>query len=133
MKIMTSKIMTSNMKLSTWDIIKEMEAKTIIFTETNCYQGQQQLIHSLLNGIPVNPLYFVEDRKGNYSVLDGNWRLDNVVNYMKSKLFLKLSGKEQRRLENYLWQVNVIKYFFDRSDADVNEVKNILHFNWRNL
>ena len=126
------KIETSKRQLSTWDIIKAVEAKTITFTETNCYQGQQELIKALLNGFPVNPLYFVENSKGNYSVLDGNWRLGNVVNYMKSKLFLDLSGIEQRRLEDYLWQVNVIKYSFDRSDADVNEVKNMLHFNWRN-
>jgi hypothetical protein len=110
-----------------------MESKTITFTETNCYQGQQEFIKSLLNGFPMNPLYFVEDNEGNYSVLDGNWRVSNVVNYMKSKLFLDLSGRERRRLEDYVWQVNVIRYTFARTDADVNEVKNMLHFNWRSL
>ena len=124
---------TAKICLSSFDIIKAVEAKTITFTEANCYQNQQELIKSLLNGFPMNPLYFVEEIKGNYSVLDGNWRLGNIVNYMKSKLFLDLSDREQRRLEDYLWQVNVIKYSFDRTDADVNEVKNMLHFNWRNL
>jgi hypothetical protein len=127
------KIVTSRGDLSIFNIIKEVEAKTITFTETNCYQGQKELIQSLLMEIPMNPFYFLQDRKANYSVIDGNWRLENIVNYMKSKLFLDLSGREQRRLEDYLWPINVIQYSFDRTDADVNEIKNMLHFNWRNL
>lgn len=127
------KVKMDKIDLTNFDIIKCIEAKKITIIETNCYQGQQELIKSLLNGFFINPLYFVEDINGNYSVLDGNWRLGNVVNYMKSQLFLELSPKEQRRLEDYLWHVNVIKYYFDRKEEDVNEIKNILNFNWRNL
>lgn len=121
------------MRLSTVDIIKMVKAKEIIFTEINCYQGQQELIHSLLNQIYVHPLWFVQDRKSNYSVLDGNWRLDNVINYMKSKLFFDLSGTEQRILEDYVWRVNLITFNPDIADVDINKVKDMVHFNWRNL
>ena len=127
------KIRMQKTDFSNLEIIKCIEANKITVIETNCYQGQQELIKSLLNGLLINPLYFVEDSEGNYSVLDGNWRLSHVVNYMKSQLFLDLSPKEQRRLEDYLWPVHIIPYYFDRTEGDINEMKNIINFNWRNL
>lgn len=125
------KIYTSKMNLNNFDIITAIKKKTISFTEINCYKGQQELIQSMLNGMPINSLYFLEDDKGNYSVLDGNWRISNAINYIESNMFLELSSREQRRLEDYLWDVIIILYSFDRKDVEINEIKNLLHFNWR--
>ncbi|MGD0953435.1 MAG: DUF262 domain-containing protein [Methanotrichaceae archaeon] len=51
---------------------------------------QSKLIESFIMRVPIPPIYLNEDRKGNFSVIDGKQRLNAIADFFAGKI--KLEG-----------------------------------------
>lgn len=57
----------------------------------------ESVIHTILNGFPLNTMYWVNVGNDNYEVLDGQQRTLSVMQYLKHKFQITMDGK------NYYW------------------------------
>lgn len=84
-----------------------------------------KLIESLIMNVPIPPLYFSEEKDGNWLVVDGLQRLNAIKTFYQNEYALKkldiikeleklkykdLPPKSKRLLDNGLLRINVIKY-----------------------
>ncbi len=81
---------------SIYDLKREHEKyNTIIidpiFQRVNVWNSEQkqELIESILMGIPIPIMYFFEDKEGKRQVVDGRQRLTTVFEFMNNKFALK--------------------------------------------
>ena len=86
---------------------------------------KSELIESILMGIPLPIMYFFENRKGMYQVVDGKQRLSSlfdfinnkyslseltILRYLKGKKFKELEPNQQVKIEDHKIFVNIIQF-----------------------
>lgn len=60
-------------------------------------EQEESVIHTVLNGFPLNVMYWVKVGDDSYEVLDGQQRTLSVMQYLKHKFQITIDGK------NYYW------------------------------
>ena len=60
-------------------------------------EQEESVIHTVLNGFPLNVMYWVKVGDDRYEVLDGQQRTLSVMQYLKHKFQITIDGK------NYYW------------------------------
>ncbi|MGN0448784.1 MAG: HNH endonuclease family protein [Ruminococcus sp.] len=60
-------------------------------------EQEESVIHTVLNGFPLNVMYWVKVGDDSYEVLDGQQRTLSVMQYLKHKFQITMDGK------NYYW------------------------------
>ena len=86
------------------------------------YKGHQRdaVIETIKNGFPLNVMYWVKTKEGNYEVLDGQQRTISIGQYVNGDFslnnfnFHNLTDEEQEQILNY----ELMIYFCDGTDRE---------------
>ncbi len=91
---------------------------------------RNSVIETVIKGFPLNVMYWVEDEKGNYELLDGQQRTISICQYVHgdfsidSKYFHSLTQTEQDRILDYNLMIYICKGN-DKEKLDWFEIINI--------
>lgn len=125
------KFLTAN--YSVYEIKRQYEDRKQIELAPSYQRGnvwtkrqKSELIESILMGIPLPLMYFFENNKGVYQVVDGKQRLTTLFSYLsnesfplgslnilknlKGKRFHQLEPEQQVKIEDYKLLINIIQY-----------------------
>jgi len=56
---------------------------------------QKAVINSILNGLPLNVMYWVKQKDGKYNVLDGQQRTISIAKYINGEFSVDVDGNPQ--------------------------------------